>query len=391
MLLSSSHLLAQDLALALPAGEILQPVSGCSLGSNENVSIRIFNFGTALPAGSLFTVSYTINSGAPVSELVQLTSPLLSHSSFNYTFTLQTNLSAPGNYIFDASVSLAGDINPTNNAFTGYLITNSAATVGGSVSADQTICGTTNSGSLTLSGHTGDILRWETSQDAGLTWRYVSQTTAQQNFLNLGTTTQYRAVVSNGGCGEAASSDATVTITCALPLTWTSFTANRAGNNVELNWRTADEVNTSHFVIERAEGDNLFHDIGTVHAQYRYIDLNAPTVALQYRIRQVDLDNRYSYSPVRRISGINGPPSLRLRSNPLNNGVLSIDVKEYPVGNAVITICDMNGKKIRSATTWLHGSNQVIDIPMHGVSAGIYFLSLRSGKLFENKKFMVSQ
>jgi hypothetical protein len=383
-----------DLALAIPGGEILQPVSGCSLGSSENVTVRIFNFGRDLPAGSLFTVGYSINAGSPVNELVVLSSGLLSHSAFTYTFVTPANLSAPGNYILDAVVSLTGDMNPINDALTGHVVTHSAATVGGGVSPDQTICGVINSGTLSLSGHTGDIIRWETSEDGGVTWRYVSQTTSQQHFLNLQTTTQYRAVVKNGACAEAMSSDATVTIICGLPLTWTSFDARRAGDNVYLEWQTAQEVNTSNFVIERNAGDNLFQPIGTVAAQspsghYTFTDHHAPVTALQYRIKQVDLDNRYSFSPIRNIQDVSGPPSLVLRNNPVTTGILSFDMKGYPEGNAAITIYHMNGKKIQSAHVRLKPGNNTIRVPMHGAAAGIYFMTIQSGSLYSQKKFML--
>jgi hypothetical protein len=396
MVLTGYWVQAQDLALAIPGGEILQPVSGCSLSSTENVTIRIFNFGPTLPIGTLFNVSYTVNSGLPVSEPVVLSSNLLSHSSFTYTFTTQADFSSPGNHIVDATVSLPGDVNPTNNTFTGHVVFNSVTTAGGSVTADQTICGITNSGTLSLSGQTGDIVRWETSQDGGITWRYVSQTTATQNFLNLDITTSYRAVVKNGVCGEAISSDATVTIICGLPLTWMSFNARRAGNNVELEWQTADEVNTSHFVVERDAGNNLFYSVGNVPArsssgQYKFIDRNVPHTALKYRIRQVDLDSRYSYSSVRRVENISAPPSVVLRNNPVSNGNLSFDVKGYPNGNAVITILNMNGKKIRSSDLRVGSANQTINLPVHGMATGIYILTIESGNLFMQKKFVITR
>lgn len=396
MLLTSYPILAQDLALALPGGDILQPVSGCALSSAENVSVRIFNFGPDLPAGSFFNVSYTINGGTPATEQVVLSSGLLSHSSFTYTFVTPGNLSAPGNYILNAVVSISGDINPTNNALIGRVVTNAASTVSGDVNADQAICGVINSGSLSLSGHTGSISRWETSEDGGITWRYVSQTTTQQNFLNLKTTTQYRAVVKNGTCAEATSSDATVVIMCTLPLTWISFEARRAGNNVELDWQTANEVNTSHFVIERAADDHSFHTISTIPAQvpsghYHFTDRGAPVTTLAYRIRQVDLDSRYHYSPMRSIREVSSAPSLVFRNNPVITGMLSFDVKGYSNGNAVITIFDMSGKKIKSTEVRLNQRNQTIHIPVHGAAAGIYLLTIQSGNLFKQKKFMISQ
>lgn len=203
-----------DLSLAAPFGTIQSPVSGCSLTSTENVTVRIFNFGNTLPAGTSFNVSYNVNAGLPVVEMVVLGSTLLSNSAFTYTFVTQANLSIPGSYTLDATVSLAGDINPVNDAFTNYPVGNSAASVGGTISGSTTACASGNSGALTLSSQTGSVIRWEYSNDNGNTWYYISNTTTTQNYSNLKTTTQYRAVVKNGDCSIAFSSMATITINC---------------------------------------------------------------------------------------------------------------------------------------------------------------------------------
>jgi gliding motility-associated-like protein len=191
---------------------ITSPVSACAMTATENVTIRIFNYGNSLPAATTFNVSYTINAGGPVTEMVTLGAPLLSNSTLNYTFTTQANLSVAGTYTFTATTALAGDINPTNDAFTGYTVTNTAASVGGTIAGGTNVCVSGNSGVLTLSGHTGSVIRWEYSTDGGVTWIPISNTTTTQPYTNLTIPTQYRAVVQNGGCTAATSTIASMTI-----------------------------------------------------------------------------------------------------------------------------------------------------------------------------------
>lgn len=205
---------AQDLALANPFGSIQQPASGCALTGNQNVTIRIFNFGSNLTAGSSFNVSYTINGGGPSTEMVVLGSSFLTNSSLTYTFTTQADLSVPGTYTIAATVNLPGDINPSNNQFANYLVTHNAGSVGGTISGSVTACASGNSGTLTLSGHTGNIIRWEYSNDNGNTWYYISNTTTTQNYSNLKTTTVYRAAIQSPTCGIAFSNIGTITINC---------------------------------------------------------------------------------------------------------------------------------------------------------------------------------
>ena len=88
--------------------------------------------------------------------------------------------------------------------------------VGGAVAGGASVCsGSNNSGTLTLSGYTGTILRWEFSTDGGTNYTPISNTSTTQTFSNLTTTTKYRAVVQNGVCAPANSSPATVTVSPA--------------------------------------------------------------------------------------------------------------------------------------------------------------------------------
>jgi hypothetical protein len=92
------------------------------------------------------------------------------------------------------------------------VVTVSANTVGGTVSMDAAVCSGTNNGTLTLSGQIGDILRWEYSENNGTSWTPLANTTTQQTYINLTTSTQYRAVIKSGTCPQQYSSVATITV-----------------------------------------------------------------------------------------------------------------------------------------------------------------------------------
>lgn len=200
---------AQDLALAAPSGDILAPLSGCDLGPTETVKVRIFNFGTNLPAGTSFNVAFTVNGGVPNTEMVVLGSTLLANSSLEYTFVNTANLSVPGTYSLAATVTLPGDINPSNDTLTGYQVTNDAPAVGGVVSGPGNVCPGAG-GTLSLSGRTGSVVRWERSDDGGSVWTAVANTDASLTFSSLAGDARFRAVVENGACGEAVSTEKAV-------------------------------------------------------------------------------------------------------------------------------------------------------------------------------------
>lgn len=101
------------------------------------------------------------------------------------------------------------------------------------------------------------------------------------------------------------------TYASTLPLSLVSLRANStAANHVQLQWSTTDELNTSHFIIERSTDASNFVSIGSIQAKgygaasYAYTDEQAVAAnTVYYRLKMVDKDSRYTYSyilPVKR-------------------------------------------------------------------------------------------
>ncbi|MDQ3191992.1 MAG: gliding motility-associated C-terminal domain-containing protein [Bacteroidota bacterium] len=247
-LLISGFLIAQnDLALAPPNGTFLSPVSGCALTANENVTVRIFNFGPgAILTSDVFQVSYTINGGPLISESVTGASIPL-NTSYTYTFAAQADLSVQGSYSINATVSLPGDPTPGNDTYSGYIVNSLAPSNGGVITGPSSVCISGNSGFLTLGAHNGSILRWEYSTDGGSTWINISNTSTIQNYTNLTVPTMYRAVVQNGSCASANSAPLSIAID---PVTVAGNTSGAAtvcsgtnSGNVTLSGNTGSIIN----------------------------------------------------------------------------------------------------------------------------------------------------
>ncbi|WP_165501395.1 beta strand repeat-containing protein, partial [Pedobacter psychrodurus] len=82
----------------------------------------------------------------------------------------------------------------------------------GTISGAGTVCSGSN-GTLTLSGAPSTVVRWESSTDNGINWTTIANTTTSLNYTNIAVTTLYRAIVSGGGCTNAASGTANVMVT----------------------------------------------------------------------------------------------------------------------------------------------------------------------------------
>ncbi len=260
--------LAQDDAiLAAPLGTIIAPTTGCALTSTETVTIRIFNSGPGTinaPFDVSFNITGPINSSATETVLV-CSIPM--NSTFTYTFTATANLSTAGAYNMDANVTVAGDPNLTNDTYVGYSIVNNAASNGGTATG-ATVCNGTNSGNISLAGNVGSVLNWEYSDDLGITWFNISNTTTSQSYDDLTTQTWYRANVQNASCAVATSTIGIVQIdpisvggttsggttpACATANSGTITLAGKVGNVVQwesspdgVTWTVIANTTTSH-------------------------------------------------------------------------------------------------------------------------------------------------
>ncbi|MBO6518034.1 MAG: DUF2341 domain-containing protein [Bacteroidia bacterium] len=85
--------------------------------------------------------------------------------------------------------------------------------VGGTVSGTQTVCAGSNSGVLSLSGHTGNVVRWDSSTSASGPWIGISNTGLNQSYSNLSHSTYFRAIVGNGSCSIDSSTVVKITVT----------------------------------------------------------------------------------------------------------------------------------------------------------------------------------
>ena len=91
-----------------------------------------------------------------------------------------------------------------------------------------------------------------------------------------------------------------------LPVTLTTFGAQRQASGVALRWATASETNNREFEVQRSADGQLFTVLSHVAGQgstpnahaYAFDDYLAPTGPLYYRLRQVDTGGQATFSPV---------------------------------------------------------------------------------------------
>jgi hypothetical protein len=156
------------------------------------------------------------------------------------------------------------------------------------------------------------------------------------------------------------------------------------GGFVENVWQTANEVNVSHFNIQRSVNGKDFMTIGKVVAnnksynEYKFIDdsqqstVNGGLSTVDYRIESVDKDGKKQYSQTR---------NLDLKSKILNG------VSIYPnPAKSILTINCVGMKELNIINslgqTVIHRtiSNNVYQLNIQSLSKGLYLLNIITTK-----------
>jgi hypothetical protein len=169
----------------------------------------------------------------------------------------------------------------------------------------------------------------------------------------------------------------------ALPVTWLSFTGRANHGEVELSWSTASEQNNSHFEVERSADAILFNKIGRVNAatnprirnDYRYLDQQPIIRRSFYRLKQVDLDGKFSYSSIIQISGVESQ-GFKAWLLP-GTSQLTLQIPQTITSASTVQVYDANGRLVASKQG-LPGLNQ---LDLANQSGGVYYVRVQQGNL----------
>ncbi|MGX7666892.1 PKD-like domain-containing protein [Flavobacterium pedocola] len=208
----------------------IEPFYTTCEGTNFTATVTVF----PTPTAATVTGSQTICSGNPIATIA-----FTGISGTSYNWTRDNNANVTG-IASSGSGSITGTltnttgvqqtvqftITPVRSGCSGTpiiaTVTVEAISVGGAVTISQpnitpvinvtTVCHVGN-GTLYLSGHRGNVVRWEFSTNAGINWTAINNTSDTYNYANITQTTVFRAVVQNGPlCALAYSSSSMINV-----------------------------------------------------------------------------------------------------------------------------------------------------------------------------------
>jgi Secretion system C-terminal sorting domain len=175
-----------------------------------------------------------------------------------------------------------------------------------------------------------------------------------------------------------------------LPLTLLSFTGQLVNGKTQLQWKTANEINTHHFEVQESSDGMNFNPLATVMADgrgdnsYSSIDAQTQTGNNYYRLKSVDNDGKFTYSKVVLIKiSSDGKSVFSVYPNPTAKQL----VVQYDNTNsaAQISIYSLQGQKILN--TSVKGSTQTT-IDVSHLARGTYMIEYRSDTEIRRDKFV---
>jgi hypothetical protein len=161
-----------------------------------------------------------------------------------------------------------------------------------------------------------------------------------------------------------------------LPVQLVSFTARWVNRSVELEWKTATELNNNYFDIERSATGFQFEAIGRLNGAgtsntsqvYRFTD-EAPLSGISYyRLKQVDFDGTYEYSYVISVTNPYSYPGFVVYPNPVE-------------GQFVYFTEEVNVQLFNSLNQPILFRSKVTSLDVSQLPAGLYLLRNQKGEV----------
>ncbi len=195
---------------------------------------------------------------------------------------------------------------------------------------------------LNINVPVGSTYLWSTGAGTSTIWVY-----------NAGT---YSVDVTNAA-GCTSSSYIVLTSVDPLPVDLLEFYGLNSGNEIELIWSTASEINNDHFILEHSKDANSWNLLTEVSgagntsniSKYSYVHESPQSGNNYYRLQQIDYDGSFSISDIITVKFRDQQlvTGLAVHPNPFPSEgrslTLSISSQEF---SGKLSLLDLNGKTL---------------------------------------------
>lgn len=193
------------------------------------------------------------------------------------------------------------------------------------------------------------------------------------------------------------------TFNAPFPLELVAFEIEKVTRTTaQLNWVTANEVNTDRFEIERSTDAKTFEKIGQLAAAghsehlktYTFSDNRIdPHLSYYYRLKMIDQDESFTYSPLRNIQAEKGKNFIITQpsENPIRSGVLRIEVQSFKTSDIQMALFDRAGQLLKSYTWRTSEGKWLLQLPLTDIASGVYYVRLLSNDQVETIPLIITK
>jgi len=177
-----------------------------------------------------------------------------------------------------------------------------------------------------------------------------------------------------------------------LPVELISFQGTAQNKAALLTFSTATEINNAYFSIERSADGARYTEIGQVPGagtstelnEYTYTDEKPLPGVNYYRLRQVDFDGQFAYSPV--VSVVFGSTDARLRITPVPaSDEVTVQFTEPVAESITWEVYDQSGRLVLQGTE--ASEVEQFGFNVAGLAEGFYILRVGNGREVMTERF----
>lgn len=174
-----------------------------------------------------------------------------------------------------------------------------------------------------------------------------------------------------------------------LPITLVEFRAKLVGKDVQLTWRTAQEINNAGFEVQVSDNNadyrilDYYHGAGTSSSPVNYAHLDADAFrngqkVRYYRLRQLDTDGKFSFSGVVAVAaGAAAEPAVVAWPVPATDW-LNIRLGAVNQGKTLLRIMDARGRLCQTIRYEAADLPDVVRLPVAQLHRGLYFVQVET-------------
>ncbi len=185
-----------------------------------------------------------------------------------------------------------------------------------------------------------------------------------------------------------------------LPVELISFEGKAEGNYNQLNWKSATEKNLARYELE-SSGENMdFHKLTSVdplnstsgYNLYDYQDRDFYKPLTYYRLKMIDRDNTFKYSPTIAIgNSLNVSEKISVYPNPASEEVF-VSVNSDSYRNISIEVNDMLSRTLYSERFDVNPDQKLFRISTNSWISGCYLITIKQDNLIlGNVKLIVNR